>query len=327
MVQSRKAFTLIELLVVIAIIAILAAILFPVFASAREAAKKTQALSNTKQTGTSIIQYCTDNDDMYPFSHRMSPGWFVNMETPAGWTSTLREREDALTWANSTQPYSKSYEVHTGPGVNYTLMGPYGWANPNLPTRRKQPKNGTQSFNGLLHSYYQSAVARPSELTLVWWGNMREELAGYTFGNPILGCGTDPGNVHGLTQFCRFNPTGRPAPTMVISANASSLQNDVSWPPLNPRNDTAWVQGKGMCFVYADSSAKWVAMNQGGNAVSGYKNYKDPTMVYAAKGRQVTYHRCSTVPGSVNGYYLSFFRPDSEFNYPSGNANTTACGW
>lgn len=59
----RKAFTLIELLVVIAIIAILAAILFPVFAQAKAAAKKTQDLSNFKQIGTAIYLYAGDNDD------------------------------------------------------------------------------------------------------------------------------------------------------------------------------------------------------------------------------------------------------------------------
>jgi prepilin-type N-terminal cleavage/methylation domain-containing protein/prepilin-type processing-associated H-X9-DG protein len=62
----KKAFTLIELLVVIAIIAILAAILFPVFAQAKEAAKKTACLSNTKQMGLALLMYGGDNDDGYP---------------------------------------------------------------------------------------------------------------------------------------------------------------------------------------------------------------------------------------------------------------------
>jgi len=64
--MKRSAFTLIELLVVIAIIAILAAILFPVFAQAKAAAKKTAALSNMKQLGTAIHIYTSDNDDLYP---------------------------------------------------------------------------------------------------------------------------------------------------------------------------------------------------------------------------------------------------------------------
>ena len=61
----RRAFTLIELLVVIAIIAILAAILFPVFAQAKLAAKKTQDLSNMKQMGTATQLYLADSDDVY----------------------------------------------------------------------------------------------------------------------------------------------------------------------------------------------------------------------------------------------------------------------
>jgi prepilin-type N-terminal cleavage/methylation domain-containing protein/prepilin-type processing-associated H-X9-DG protein len=62
----RRGFTLIELLVVIAIIAILAAILFPVFAKAREKARQTSCLNNCKQLGTAMIQYCQDYDEGYP---------------------------------------------------------------------------------------------------------------------------------------------------------------------------------------------------------------------------------------------------------------------
>src|SRR5439155_17377217 len=63
MSYSKRAFTLIELLVVIAIIAILAAILFPVFAQARESARKTSCLSNAKQLGLGIIMYVQDYDE------------------------------------------------------------------------------------------------------------------------------------------------------------------------------------------------------------------------------------------------------------------------
>ncbi len=62
----KKAFTLIELLVVIAIIAILAAILFPVFAQAKMAAKKSVDLSNMKQQGLAIVMYANDYDDTAP---------------------------------------------------------------------------------------------------------------------------------------------------------------------------------------------------------------------------------------------------------------------
>lgn len=66
MIIVRKGFTLIELLVVIAIIAILAAILFPVFAQAKEAAKKSACISNLKQMGTAFALYLSDYDDALP---------------------------------------------------------------------------------------------------------------------------------------------------------------------------------------------------------------------------------------------------------------------
>ena len=69
---ARRGFTLIELLVVIAIIAILAAILFPVFAQAREAARKTQCVSNLKQLGTAITLYTQDYDEIYPMANYAS---------------------------------------------------------------------------------------------------------------------------------------------------------------------------------------------------------------------------------------------------------------
>lgn len=76
--MRRRAFTLIELLVVIAIIAILAAILFPVFAMAKEAAKKTQSVSNGRQIGMANMMYLADHDDVMPIFYA------YNSQPPAG---------------------------------------------------------------------------------------------------------------------------------------------------------------------------------------------------------------------------------------------------
>jgi len=80
-VRSRsQGFTLIELLVVIAIIAILAAILFPVFAQAREKARAISCLSNTKQIGLAVLMYAQDYDETYPIAWGFYGGWYETVD-------------------------------------------------------------------------------------------------------------------------------------------------------------------------------------------------------------------------------------------------------
>ncbi len=97
--KKRNGFTLIELLVVIAIIAILAAILFPVFARARENARRASCQSNLKQIGLGIMQYSQDYDELM-ISGRMSPN---NADNQGG------------NWQYMVQPYIKSYQVFACP--------------------------------------------------------------------------------------------------------------------------------------------------------------------------------------------------------------------
>lgn len=97
-----RAFTLVELLVVIAIIAILAAILFPVFAQAKAAAQRTSSLSNIKQLALAQLMYANDHDDTFTSS----------METSATvGTDTWRRSFD---W--TLQPYIKNWDILTSPG-------------------------------------------------------------------------------------------------------------------------------------------------------------------------------------------------------------------
>lgn len=105
----KQAFTLIELLVVIAIIAILAAILFPVFAQAKLAAKASASLSNTKQLATACMIYTTDSDDVFVSQ-------FVDETGPWGWQNT---------WVMHTLPYMKNYEILKSPTDTVPLITAY----------------------------------------------------------------------------------------------------------------------------------------------------------------------------------------------------------
>lgn len=101
--MRKAAFTLIELLVVIAIIAILAAILFPVFAQAKEAAKKTQCLSNKKQVATSTLIYAADYDDYFPMS-----AYFMAPQAPD-------PRPRIFSVYDAVQPYLKNINIFVCP--------------------------------------------------------------------------------------------------------------------------------------------------------------------------------------------------------------------
>lgn len=128
--RSLSGFTLIELLVVIAIIAILAAILFPVFAQAREKARQSSCASNMKQMGLAVIQYAQDYDESYP--NGLQSGWY------------------AASWAYNVQPYIKSVDVFrcpsdsgSGDPIRYGTND-YSWAGP----RMSYVANGLIQWNG-----------------------------------------------------------------------------------------------------------------------------------------------------------------------------------
>jgi prepilin-type N-terminal cleavage/methylation domain-containing protein/prepilin-type processing-associated H-X9-DG protein len=113
---SKRGFTLIELLVVIAIIAILAAILFPVFASAREKARQTTCASNLKQLGLAFTQYEQDYDEMVPCGNQISsgnvPGWAEQVYPYVQSVAVYACPDDTTVWAAVYNDATVSYSMN-----------------------------------------------------------------------------------------------------------------------------------------------------------------------------------------------------------------------
>jgi prepilin-type N-terminal cleavage/methylation domain-containing protein/prepilin-type processing-associated H-X9-DG protein len=120
---SRRGFTLIELLVVIAIIAILAAILFPVFAQARDKARQASCLSNVKQLSMGIMMYAQDNDEFLPY----------------GYAYTWPGQQELSYWHDHIRPYIKSEQLYTCPSAGSHTVVRSGSPTPRRPQGAVEP--------------------------------------------------------------------------------------------------------------------------------------------------------------------------------------------
>lgn len=284
--RNARGFTLIELLVVIAIIAVLAAILMPVFASAREKARQTACLNHSRQLGLALTGYLTDYDETFPLGFGREGGsgaWLWNRyhAAPANWRPDLSPNHPMVAayqvhWSNALQPYIKNWGVYACPsaaavrlsGVSYTAT----------PTARV-----SYTYNGLLHGLSAAAVAAPSALPVFWEGRGKASVEGFALTNPSLEC-TDP------TRPCRYF-------SCLGGAVASAYPRGVMF----GLDGTMWIHAQGAVFVLADGSARWRRL--GAQLAPNDTDWRtDPYTQYDSQGR----------PGNLwwDGCNPWLFRPD-----------------
>lgn len=231
---TKRAFTLIELLVVIAIIAILAAILFPVFAQAKEAAKKTTCLSNSKQIGTASQIYFADYDDTYMITR----GHYDNINYPTSYIPDrfLIETTYAASpyrgvfqsyWANAMEPYMKNWDIWSctsGSDFNVNAAA--------VPANMKKV-GFSYSANPYLNSYSATGIPLPAE-TVAFFELPKDRRAVHffnTYPNPDQG---------GTAVPYRFDPNGSLLATVM------------------PMIDSTWFNhSRGQNKVYMDGHAKF----------------------------------------------------------------------
>jgi len=258
----KRAFTLIELLVVIAIIAILAAILFPVFAQAKEAAKKTGALSSLKQVGTGLVIYMGDVDDMYPVHAIDTPGTVVISPNTG---NPITANPTKVYWPQAVQPYIKSWDLFNIQGTNDPLKI---WVGRPAKWWYNQMRWPVVGFNV---NYLNNASGDCSR-----WGTAWNAAQSNGFGPPITSSGVaSPSGTVLFASSKRVGTTGgaftshnAESPGSYNAPDACSWSNGgwgigsfgdtAGWYPGNPTStgDFATYFSNQGVIVFTDSSAK-----------------------------------------------------------------------
>lgn len=292
----RRGFTLIELLVVIAIIAILAAILFPVFAQARAAAKKTQSISNLKQATLGAIMYSGDNDDLMPLGQSSSPGnipdwsWNYIIPVPVSLYAAADpqwKKEVATQFVfNSMQPYIKNLNILQCPGGQRIVRGGFTFS-PSAAIPESSP-GVTYTYNGLLSSYPSSNVNSPTSAPMFWHGHGRRTMIGYGYTSPWLVCNNP-------LQPCVYMPS-KPGCSSAINGEQGGYTTNSSRTGVN-------LFTNGIVFSFVDGHVSFRTIGVGGAATARTDPRRDPWGSYSGgyvSGRYWDSNNCHP--------YL--FRPD-----------------
>lgn len=228
---NRRAFTLIELLVVIAIIAIIAALLFPVFAHARESARQVSCLSNQRQIGSALMLYAQDYDEVLPRAF-------------TGTNQGTRRDGRSVRWANLVSPYVRSQAVFSCPDAKLKYA----------PPTRANPTSYDDGAYGINQAY---ATAR--------FNNSGQFHTSPT-GRPLVLQSVPAETViladgGGYSEFVWGETTGDNSPQFFPRSTppllGSSLLN------YNGRRTTYGINGRhrsGAVFTFCDGHSKWMPL-------------------------------------------------------------------
>ncbi len=255
--SSRVGFTLIELLVVIAIIAILAAILFPVFSQVREKARATSCLSNTKQLGLALTQYYQDWDERLVLNG-IALGYQYGQ------------------WADFLQPYIKNDQL---------LICPSSQRNSSRPYNRWITGQGRQCAYTVNNVYWNNANL----------GRLFEQGGG--LGPTSIAQVEDPVGTVFCTDGGDAETTGSSNGTQCVdlSARPIEVRTDKSQVPLgypailSNQGDLIARHIEGMNVIFLDGHAKWLKVDEIGKAKPKPPNDPRYSSTYASLGRGIYY--------------------------------------
>jgi prepilin-type N-terminal cleavage/methylation domain-containing protein/prepilin-type processing-associated H-X9-DG protein len=275
----KRAFTLIELLVVIAIIAILAAILFPVFAQAKSSAKNTQDLSNVRQVGLAALMYSNDNDDRYvptgaaPYVVGTTPFTSPNVDGNGNpWNG----------WGLKLNTYAKSRDMFRSPHHPRT-----GAFEGDCATSNGMQLTNNYNINHLLSRDWSSYNAA--------WGPNDYDIApdGTRLDSPVVVSSiVQPANTVAFLLSSSVPPRGRDWGCFYVSLEASDFVNKIRYP--------AFFRD-GSNIAYADGHAKFFKSKELATSMNPDDSPTHEVFHWRARGIWMQ----PTMPDSTMGYVNS----------------------
>lgn len=297
--MHTRGFTLIELLVVVVIIAILAALLFPVFAEAREKGRQTVCVSNLRQLAAAVHLYLNDYEERFPAGlGRVGEAYYNGFyPVPYNWRRSIPDDAPLMQafrshWSHTLTPYIKSFGIYRCPSaIDRWAQG--GNVESEYVNPRVEPVPVSYAYNGLLHHYPLAQVVRPTQVILWWEGRGKSALRGFALTSPYLFCPTEP---------CLYKPCRHRRATPITS-EAFYGDEYTHFGYIHPVEGTMWLHSRGAVFAYADGSVRWHPLGrQDAPAQTDWR--RDVYALYSRNGNPMYFW--------ADGCYPWHFRPDNE---------------